>query len=91
MVASEEGQCFIVLRRVRPGKVSRLPALMAANQVGGTGLPVEAWQRWTRAMTLGRLYTWAACDVGGGGMGWTQGFGEVVFRLVTVVRAPSFL
>ena len=42
MVASEKGQCFIALRRVRPGKVLNLPALIAANQVDGTGLLVEA-------------------------------------------------
>ncbi len=56
MVALEEGQCFFALRRVRLGKISQLPALMAANQVEGTGLPAEAWWRWTRALTLGRLY-----------------------------------
>ncbi len=42
MVASEEGQCFIALWRVRPRKVLQLPALIAANQGDGTGLPAEA-------------------------------------------------
>ncbi len=56
MVVSEEGQCFIVLGRVRPGKLPYLPALMAENQVEGTGLPAEAWWRQTRALMLGRSY-----------------------------------
>ncbi len=40
-MASEEGQCFIELWRVRPGKVAWFPDLMAANQVDGTGLQAE--------------------------------------------------
>jgi hypothetical protein len=71
MVASEEGQCFIALWRVRPGKVLWLPALMAANQVNGTGLPAEVWWRQTRELTLGRSYAlvvWG--NEVGGGKGW---------------------
>jgi hypothetical protein len=71
MVASEEGQCFIALRWVSPGKVLQLPALIAANQVDGTGLTVEAWWRWTRELMLGRSYMLVAWgDEVGGGKAW---------------------
>ncbi len=72
MVASEEGQCFIVLRRVRPRKVLYFPALIAANQVDRTGLLVEAWWRRTRELTLGRSYALVAWgDEVGGGKAWS--------------------
>jgi hypothetical protein len=71
MVASEEGQCCVALQRVRPGKVLQLPAVMAANQVDGTGLPAEACWRWTRELTLRRSYVLVAWgDEVGGGKGW---------------------
>ncbi len=71
MVASEEGQCFIALRVVRPGKVSKFPALIAANQVDGTGLPSEVWWSRMRELTLGRSYALVAWeDEVGGGKAW---------------------
>ncbi len=71
MVASEEGQCFVALQRVRPEKVLLLPALIAANHVDGTGLPAEVWWRWTRELTLGRLYALVAWgDEVGSGKAW---------------------
>jgi hypothetical protein len=71
MVASEEGQYIIVLQRVRPGKVLLFPALIGANQVDRTGLPVEAWWRRTRELTLGRSYALVAWgDEVGGGEAW---------------------
>jgi hypothetical protein len=71
MVASEEGQCFIAMQRVRPGKVLYLPALIVANQVDGSGLLAEAWWRRTRELTLGRSYVLVAWgDEVGGGKAW---------------------
>ncbi len=54
------GTVFHALRRVRLRKVSKLPVLMAASQVEGTGLLAEAWWRWTRALMLGRSYVLVA-------------------------------
>ncbi len=71
MVASEEGQCFKALQRVRPGKILYLPALIAANQVDGAGLPAEAWWRRTRELMLGWSYALVAWgDEVGGGKAW---------------------
>ncbi len=48
-----------------------LPALIAANQVDGTGLQVEAWWRRTRELMLGRSYALVAWgDEVGGGKAW---------------------
>jgi hypothetical protein len=58
MVVSEEGQCFIALQRVRPGKV--VACFDFGIQVDGTGLPAEGWWRWTRELMLGRSYKLAA-------------------------------
>jgi hypothetical protein len=56
MVESKEGQRFIALQRIRSGKVALFLALMAANQMDGTGLPAEAWWIQTTALMLGRSY-----------------------------------
>jgi hypothetical protein len=71
MVVPEEGQCFIALWRVRPGKVLLLPALIMANQVNRTGLLAEAWWRQKRELTMGRSYVLVAWgDEVGGGKAW---------------------
>ena len=38
------GRCFLTRSDVNPGQEEKLPALMAASKVEGTGLKQDAWR-----------------------------------------------